>query len=128
MILLLLENNGSCWMSHRRTWGVVGLDGQQHLQVRRLPQSCGDKIYMFSYEYYMTCCLSSGLLAASFVDAATGTPNCRRGKEGHCGQPATAHYIQQKHTTCARNLLPDLSPGTDRPYMMTCLPRLAADT
>ena len=39
-------------MSHRRTWGVAGLDGQQHLQVRLLAQ-CGDKI-KYVYEYYMT--------------------------------------------------------------------------
>ena len=60
-------------MSHRRTWGVVGLDGQQHLQVRLLAQ-CGDNIYV--YEYDMTYLLIYWLL---LVDAAAGTPNCRHG-------------------------------------------------
>ena len=41
-------------------------------------------------------------------------------------QPLTTY---NKNTQLGQeSLLPDLSPGTDRPYMMTCLPRLAADT
>ena len=56
-------------MSHRRTWGVVGLDGQQHLQVRLLAQ-CGDNIYVL-YEYDMTYLLIIYWLL--LVDAAAGT-------------------------------------------------------
>ena len=63
-------------MSHRRTWGVVGLDGQQHLQVRLLAQ-CGDNIYVL-YEYDMTYLLIYWLL---LVDAAAGTLSIASSKD-----------------------------------------------
>ena len=60
-------------MSHRRTWGVVGLDEQQHLQVHLLAQ-CGDKIN----EYDMTYLLIYWLL---LVDAAAGTLSVASSKD-----------------------------------------------
>ena len=57
-----------------RTWGVVGLDGQQHLQVRLLAQ-CGNNIYVL-YEYDMTT-----YLLMLLVDAAAGTLSVASSKD-----------------------------------------------
>ena len=81
-------------MSHRRTWGIVGLDGQQHLQVRLLAQ-CGDNIYV--YEYEMTYLLIYWLL---LIEAAAGvSPSLAVRIHRHGGLTGSTH---QEPLRCAQ--------------------------
>ena len=84
-------------MSHRRTWGVVGLDGQQHLQVRLLAQ-CGDKI-KYVYEYDMMTYLLIYWLLLSSTQPQEHSPSLAVRIHRHGGLTGSTH---QEPLRCAQ--------------------------